>query len=398
MQNPRLAALDGLRLVAALAVAVYHYTAAWRIDGVQLPQHFLPGTVPVSVWGFLGVELFFLISGFVICMSCWGRGLGEFFVSRVSRLYPAYWAAVLITAAVACAFPLGDRPSVGQILINLTMLQQPLGVPPVDTVYWTLFVELRFYLIMAVILRRGLTYRRAVLLCAVWMTAAVLAPALDNPLVTVLVIPDYAPYFIGGIALFLIHRFGPSPLLFGITGLAWLVSLARVQDRIGTMNPGFPMPDWPGLLIITACYAVLLLIALGYTRRITWRWLSTAGALTYPFYLLHLQIGQTVIRAAYRHTGIPVRVLVVATILLLLVLSWCVHRYVERPLARKLRAALRRGVAQIAAADTPKVRWPRTTDLTVPVRRKPDSAPDASALAAVRLPEPSRPAAPRRGP
>jgi len=90
VRENRLAALDGLRLVAALAVAGYHYTVAWRIDGTHLPQYFLPHAVHVTVYGFLGVELFFLISGFVICMSAWGRPLGAYFTSRVSRLYPAY--------------------------------------------------------------------------------------------------------------------------------------------------------------------------------------------------------------------------------------------------------------------------------------------------------------------
>lgn len=344
----RLAAIDGLRLVAALAVLAYHYTVAWRIDGVHVPEHFLPTTVHVSIYGFLGVELFFLISGFVICMSSWGRSLGEFFASRVSRLYPAYWAAVLITGAVALAFPIrggtieAGRPAIIDILVNLTMLQQPLGHSAIDAVYWTLFVELKFYLIMALMLARGLTYRRTVLLCAVWMTVAVMAPSLDLPALNALVISDYAPYFIGGIAMYLIHRFGPAPLLYGITGFAWLVCLARVDDRIAQMRPGFSVPTWPAMLIITLCFAVLLLIALGRTDRITWRWLTVAGALTYPLYLLHSRIGHTVIRAGYEHTVVPVWALIAATTVLMLGLAWLVHRFIERPLARRVRDLVRR--------------------------------------------------------
>jgi len=349
--GPRLAAIDGLRLLAALSVAFYHYTVAWRIDGVRPPDYYLPSTVHWSVYGFLGVEVFFLISGFVICMSGWGRGLGDFFVSRASRLYPAYWAAVLITAAVAVLVPMTQPPGLGDILTNLTMLQQPLGVADIDSVYWTLFVELRFYLIMAVILHWGLTYRRAVILCAVWLTAAVIVPSLGSPALNLLLITDYAPYFVGGIALYLIHRFGPTPLLYGVTGMSWLVCLSRVHGRIALMRPGFPMPDWPGIAIITAAFAVLLLIALGRTDRIAWRWLTFAGALTYPFYLLHMRIGQTAMRTAFQHTTAPMWSLVLATMLGMLVVAWCVHRYVERPLTTVLRAALRRGVAATAVAE-----------------------------------------------
>src|SRR5689334_24558957 len=77
-RTPRLFALDGLRLVCALAVAGYHFGDSWRLDGVHPPAYFLPGAAPVLIYGFLGVETFFLISGFVILMSGWGRTLREF--------------------------------------------------------------------------------------------------------------------------------------------------------------------------------------------------------------------------------------------------------------------------------------------------------------------------------
>ena len=352
-----MAALDGLRLVAALAVAGYHYTVAWRIDGTSLPQHFLPHVVHVSVYGFLGVELFFLISGFVIGLSSWGRTLGDFFTSRVSRLYPAYWAAVVITTAVALAFPFPapvatmEDVSVHQALINLTMLQQPLGVPAVDSVYWTLFTELRFYLIMALLVRGGLTYRKMVVVCCVWLTVAVLAPTLASPQINVLVVSDYAPYFIAGIALFLIRRFGATPLLFGILGLSWLVSLQRVDDRLHHINPGFAVPAWPGAVIITLAYAAVLAVALGRTDRISWRWLPVAGALTYPFYLLHQRLGYTVIQAGYRHLDVPVWTLLAGTVALLLALAWLVHRFVERRGTSALKAAMRRGLAALDRAE-----------------------------------------------
>jgi peptidoglycan/LPS O-acetylase OafA/YrhL len=362
----RLAALDGLRLLAALAVAVYHFTVGWRIDGVHEPAYLLPTASHLAVYGFLGVELFFLISGFVICMSSWGRGLGDFFTSRVSRLYPAYWACVLISAAVALTVPLSGglpiegRPKWDDILVNLTMLQQPMGVPSVEAVYWTLFVELCFYLLFAVVVHFGVTYRRVVLFCAVWMTVAVLAPTLQSPLVSIVAQPDYAPYFIAGIAMYLIRRFRPTALLVAIVGFAWLVAMQRVGERLQHLNPGFEVPTWPGQVFVTLAFLAVLAVALGWTDRITWRWLTVAGVLTYPFYLLHQRIGYVLMRTAYTLTDLPVWSLVLGAVVALLGLAWVVHRYVERPLTRLVRASLRRGMVDLRAGDPPARRPPAT--------------------------------------
>lgn len=365
--GPRLAALDGLRLIAALAVAVYHLSVSWRIDGQNPPQYFLPDFSRLAIYGFLGVELFFLISGFVICMSSWRRGLGDFFVSRVSRLYPAYWVCILITALVVGLFPVvggvpvSGTPDLGEIAVNMTMLQEPLGVPMVDTVYWTLFVELRFYLLFAALVAFGLTYRRTVIFCAVWMAVAVIGPTVDSRIVTIVGIPEYAPYFIAGIASFLIYKFGRSPLLFAIIGFAWLVSVKRVDDRVSDVNPGFDVPTWPGIVVVTLSFAVVLVIALGWTDRIRWGWLTTAGVLTYPFYLLHQRIGYSFIRYTHEHTTLPAWLLITGAILLVLALAWLVHRYLEKPLTRWLRRVLRQAIADVRQISATEAATPTTT-------------------------------------
>src|SRR5690349_2750757 len=148
---PRLAALDGLRLLCALAVAGYHFGDSWRLDGVHPPAYFLPDAAPVLIYGFLGVEVFFLISGFVILMSGWGRTVREFAASRAARLHPAFWVCVLVTAVVSTALPISGGlpfpplPAGPDVLFNLTMLAEPLNRPLVDSVYWTLWIEFRFY-------------------------------------------------------------------------------------------------------------------------------------------------------------------------------------------------------------------------------------------------------------
>ncbi|MDI6100590.1 acyltransferase [Actinoplanes sp. NEAU-A12] len=357
---PRLAALDGLRLIAALAVAVFHLSVSWRIDGSSPPSQSLPYLSHAAVYGFLGVELFFLISGFVICMSSWRRSLGDFFVSRVSRLYPAYWVCILVTAVIVTIAPVTDgvpvsgSPDLREIAVNMTMLQEPLGIPAVDTVYWTLFVELRFYLLFAVLVAFGLTYRRTVIFCAAWMAVAVIGPMLDSRIVNILAVPEYAPYFIAGIAMFLIHKFGRSPLLLAIVAFSWLISVERVEDRVAGVEPGFDVPTWPGIVIVTLSYLLVLVIAFGWTDRIRWTWLTTAGALTYPFYLLHQRVGYSLIRHTQERTALPAWVLVLGAITVVLGLAWLVHRLAERPLTRWLRTVLRRSVAdvrQISAAE-----------------------------------------------
>ncbi|MFD6812242.1 acyltransferase family protein, partial [Streptomyces anthocyanicus] len=90
----RLYVLDGLRLGAALMVVAFHYTALGAEAWDRPAWTVFPEVSRFTSYGYLGVQLFFVISGFVICMSAWGRPLKAFFVSRVIRLYPAYWFAV----------------------------------------------------------------------------------------------------------------------------------------------------------------------------------------------------------------------------------------------------------------------------------------------------------------
>jgi peptidoglycan/LPS O-acetylase OafA/YrhL len=351
----RLRAIDGLRFVAALSVLTYHYLAYGGGNTRGAWVGFPSATFPVLSWpasyGWLGVQLFFMISGFVICMSVWGRSLGDFFVSRVVRLYPAYWVAVLLTTTVLIISPAVRSPlSPKEILVNLTMLQEPMGIAHVDGLYWTLWVELVFYMLFAFVVWRGVTYRRVIVFCGVWLVASVFASVIDSDWFSVLAMPYDAPFFVAGIVLFLMRKFGPNAILWGFLGVCWLLA----QDRIVGLHDakakylGREVPFWPTLLIVTLCFAVLTLIALGRLE-LRWSWLTTLGALTYPLYLLHENIGWTAIYHL-RHVVSPtVTVTIVTTAMILL--AWLLHRFVERPVARWIRAPLTAGVAGIRSAE-----------------------------------------------
>ncbi|KAA6223640.1 acyltransferase [Streptomyces albofaciens JCM 4342] len=346
-RRPRLRVLDGLRLLAALMVLAYHYITlrdGWGGD----PTAFSPVVYHLSEYGWLGVEVFFLISGFVICMSAWGRSLGDFVTSRVSRLYPAYWVAVLLTAAVLTVWPnVRSADNWETVLTNLTMLQQGLGVPDVDDAYWTLFIELKFYLLFAIVVFRGVTYRRCVLFCGLWTVAGVVALKSNSDLLSVWAIAPYSPYFIAGIAFYLMHRFRPTVLLWAIVAISFLLAQHYLRGRL-VMNLGAKADlaqGWPVRLAVLLAFALMAAIALGWFDKLQWRWLSTAGSLTYPLYLLHMYVGFTLIDLL--RSRVPAAVLLPGIVVFMLALSWVVHRYVERPLGRKIRVAMQKSVEEM---------------------------------------------------
>ncbi|UQA91899.1 acyltransferase family protein [Streptomyces halobius] len=359
----RLTALDGLRLLAALMVVFYHYVALARPWGHPTDTIF-PTAHKAAQYGWLGVEVFFLISGFVICMSVWGRTVGEFAVSRLSRLFPAYWAGLLLTALVVKTWPeVASLRGWDRVITNLTMLQGGNNTPDVDPVYWTLFVELKFYLIMTVVMLFGVTYRNCLILCGTWTAAAALAPVLKTPLVSEFAMPQYAPFFIAGIAFYLMHRHRPNAILWAIVILQSLLAQRYLGDRLAT-NLGEAadgLPTWPARFIIMAAFAVVGAIALGACHRIQWKWLTTAGALTYPLYLIHLNIGMTLIHHFRDH--IPAPALVASVTALMLATAWLIHRLIERPLGKWLRATMRRAIDDVRQHVAP------------PRRHAPHSAP-----------------------
>lgn len=334
----RLYVLDGLRLVAALMVVAYHYLGynRWYPWGRNNGEIF-PFAHRFAIYGWLGVYLFFLISGFVICMSCWGRTPRQFMVSRFVRLYPAYWVALIATSTVLWLRPGGADMHVTDVLTNATMVQKGLGAPNIDGVYWSLWAELRFYLLFAVIAVMGATYRRVVSFCVIWMVAAIVAEQSHSDLLTLLADPAYAPFFIGGVAMYLIYRFGPRPELWLLIAASWLDG----QHQMAGLVPNASQVTrthvaWSvSVFLMTVFYALVTAAALGKLSLLNWRWLTVAGSMTYPLYLIHEEIGWEVIRRSHDH--VPPYVLLVGLVAVMLFTAYLVHRLIEQPVAARLK-------------------------------------------------------------
>ncbi|MBX9397107.1 acyltransferase [Streptomyces sp. TRM72054] len=344
----RLRALDGLRLLAALMVAGYHYggrggyvTEAWGSS----PKFQFPTLHTLLSYGCLGVQIFFVISGFVICMSGWGRSLRSYFASRVARLLPAYWVAVvLVTAVFALPAVAYEAVSPSDALLNLTLLQEPLGADRVLGVDWTLWVEVRFYALFALfIVLPGANRRRIVLFCAVWTLAAAIAQSSGEPILSLVLMPEYAPFFIGGIGIYLLHRDRRDITAWGIVAVSWLTGQHyAVADLWHPQTPDqfSYRSSFVIILIVTFGFAAVLAVALGWLRWADWRWLTVAGALTYPFYLVHEHLGWVVIKVLHQDFGLSSWVTVTSTVALMLLVAWLLNRYVEKWATPLLRRSL----------------------------------------------------------
>jgi hypothetical protein len=157
-----------------------------------------------------------------------------------------------------------------------------------------------------------------------------------------LVQSTYSHYFIAGMALCLIYRFGFSWMLGAIIIVAFGNSIYRGIDFAHAVSTRYHSVLYPAavLAIITAIFCVITLIALRVTRRFAKPWFAHLGALTYPLYLIHAYIGFII----FHRLGGVVNpyLLLVGTIALMSLVAYMIHARVERPFAPVLKRALTR--------------------------------------------------------
>ncbi len=346
----RVKELDLLRFGAALMVVLYHYAAFGPAKGLSTLHY--PALAPIAQYGFLGVELFFMISGFVILMSASGGSVRRFVVSRVVRLYPAFWVCCTLTFLVTLLIGAPKfSASVSQYLWNLPMIAGFFHVPPIDGSYWTLYVELRFYALVAAVLLLRQMHRVEGLLQA-WFAVILVLHVQPLRGLNTLLIPNFACYFIAGAVCYLIWDRGATPLRLGLLAGTWsLAEYSMLSDLAGaSMGAGsFAAGINPVVvaLAISVLFAVMLCVALRRTGRLgRGNWVGV-GALTYPLYLLHQYIADMVFNRAY--PGINPHLLFWSVVVSMLLAAYAAHRWVERPLAGPLKAALNRWLDTLEA-------------------------------------------------
>jgi len=336
LKQDRVPAIDLLRLLAALAVVVFHY--AYRgaaADGFTKVS--LPLLEPVAKYGWFGVELFFVISGFVIAWSAVGRTSIDFGVARVARLWPAFAACTTITFIVT--YFLGAphfETSFLQWAANLTMLSPAFGQPFMDGSYWSIVLEIIFYGWMALFIALGLFPRRVDEIVLAWLSIALVNEALlHSKIIHYLFVTGYAGFFCAGILLAEIAR--------GRRG--WQAPFLIVVSTVIACGEALSGGRWtadhystyidPRVMIGLTVLTIALVAAASRIKHVPLpgNVLIALGGLTYPLYLLHQHVGFI----AFNRLGhyIPAEILVLATIVVMIGVALAVSRYIE-PYGRKL--------------------------------------------------------------
>lgn len=281
--------IDVVRFLAALHVTAFHLGYwLWR-DG---NSHRLPELEPYFSSGWVGVELFFVISGFVIALSATGKTAGEFLGHRFLRLYPAVWICASITVAFA--------PAPWSTYFRSLVLF-PLS-PWVSIAYWTLPLEMSFYGLVAIAIWRRIALTRIALLLgyfsvAYWALrlgnspdALLVPPFLDSELGSLL-LPQFGAFFALGI---LLATRGSSSI-----HLAFFLAagLAEIATRAVTINAQYA---WLAPAVFIAGLGLIILSIFrkqqvdSVLHRIPTR---TIGLMTYPLYLLHAEVGVAIQRS-----------------------------------------------------------------------------------------------------
>ncbi len=314
----RLTQIDGLRGIAALSVLLFHLTTKYG-------EFFHREILFRSPHGHFGVQLFFAISGFVILMTLTKiKTPLDFVVSRFSRLYPAFWAAMLVTALVMALMPISIQDVSGvQVAANALMFHGMFGVSHVDGVYWTLEAELLFYALMLLAWVTGML-KRPIIITSLWLCAALVSQLVYVPWTLVhLVLLHSIPWFALGITAYLIHSKGedwkhwPLPVALSFACI-WLAEGAWVV-AFGALVFGLVIAAARGSIAFLSSKPLVLL-----------------GAISYSLYLIHQNVSYAIMTRLDDSGFSPLIAFSVAAGVSLF-LAYCIHRDIEKPAMRFIR-------------------------------------------------------------
>lgn len=343
--------LQALRGIAALAVLLFHLRA---VESKYIPGDAVLGAVAAHADA--GVDLFFVISGFVMAQVGRGRfdgfyAAGLFLMKRAWRVLPLYWLFTTVAVGLMMTFPAIVNSSYPDQSIIRSYLLIPYTQLPVLAVGWTLIHEAYFYIVFAVAI--AIIAERALTACLIGWAAVIVYAHLDGshemtPLSQLLTSPLTLEFIVGVLA-GLHWRKLPRELAFAmmIVGIALYLTAA-----VGLADTSISAPK-PWLRMATFGTASVLLV-LGWVMYESRGHGSAPSALvalgnsSYSLYLSHVFVISAVGRlwpavVPGQSWGHHVLFVVVATASACIA-GHLIHRWIELPLLNLAhRSAWRRG-------------------------------------------------------
>ncbi|MDI7860621.1 acyltransferase [Rhizobiaceae bacterium n13] len=281
--------LQYVRAIAALMVVYFHSILQLRNVDAQ-------ATLGDFLFGKSGVDLFFVLSGFVMWITTAGRPIGalEFYQRRVRRIVPLYWAATITAAAIALAIPAvlkSTKFELGHVLASLFFIPwinpaDPNGamIAPVIVPGWTLNYEMYFYLVFGALLVLGENLRLLALLTFFLAVFAVcrLLPAEATAAIfygDAVVFEFVAGVFIGKLYLDG-RRIGATP--------AW--ALAALSFAAMVVADHLDLADIPRIMPIgiPAALVIYAAVSVDFSRWKEIGWLRYLGDASYSIYITHI--------------------------------------------------------------------------------------------------------------
>jgi peptidoglycan/LPS O-acetylase OafA/YrhL len=354
--------IDVLRFAAAIIVMAYHLSyKAWSMNGYYLHEQLGVADIlwPWSddTWfGWIGVQIFFVISGFVIAFSSASATPSKFLLGRVLRLVPVMWISATICLAVALYWD-NFSSQAAFFLYFKSLLFWPFG-PWIAGQIWTLPIEIMFYGLVFLLLTVGrfdridwLCMGLAVASLVYWLTVWSGIYVDTTGRLTQLFLLQHGCYFALGGALWLMKERGATPMNLAIVSMSLAPTWIQIETSLIWEKPGFRFEQWPIVPYTVWAVSMLLMAASIYWNDLLSRWLSpargvisAAGRMTYPLYLVHFHIGGLAMVLAFKADLSPPASIGLG-FFSSIVVSYAIARWLEKPVASALRVAIYRSPA-----------------------------------------------------
>ena len=327
--------LDALRGIAALMVVFFHFTIGRPQAGIGF------------YLGKTGVDLFFLISGFVIFMSVLrSKTTKEFIINRISRLYPTYWAGVSFAFIIVIIIALYQKDVIpyNQYLGNMTMFQHYFKITNLDGPYWTLIIEMNFYFIIAVLFylkkTQYLNHLGLFLSVLALFLISFLKLDFEHNILYYLPILPYTPLFFSGIIFYKIYINKTNSNLGNYLILLFHLPIQIILYSY-TSRSLSDTTLFEYAVMVTVFYVLLTLFINGKLKFIVSKASLFLGKISYALYLTHqkLSIG-FIIPILTNRLGVNFWIAVAVTLPIVIALATFITFYIEIPYSKKMKQFL----------------------------------------------------------